>query len=73
MGTRDYIDTVGVWDGCTYEDEFFCKGACAQAYAYMLARSPKNSIRSVAYVDAIERARTGEAKAAKKPTPVKVA
>lgn len=28
-GTKDYIDGANVWDGETYQDEFFCTLRCA--------------------------------------------
>jgi hypothetical protein len=33
-----YIDKAYLWDGESYVDEFFCTGACAQAFGYIMAR-----------------------------------
>lgn len=44
--SRDEADARGkrvrefsIWDGETYEDEFFCSGSHAQQYAYAMARA----------------------------------
>ncbi len=38
VGIRDYIDKVSVWDGISYEAEFFCTGEHAQRFAHVCAR-----------------------------------
>lgn len=35
---EDYIDRINVWDGETYEDEFFCKQNCAADLGRAMAR-----------------------------------
>ena len=50
---RKQVASFTVWDGKSYDDEFFCKGACAQDFGRMAAKSGK--VASVAYNDAIKR------------------
>lgn len=45
----DYIQWVGVWDGETYTDEFFCRQPCAVHFAYAMAR---NGYYTKRYADA---------------------
>lgn len=52
-----YIDRISVWDGESYQDEFFCNGEHAKDFAYMCASSPKLTICSVAWQDAVRRQR----------------
>lgn len=42
---RTHIWRVSVWDGVSYADQFFCKGACATAFAYVMARAGKTTRR----------------------------
>lgn len=35
----DLIASVGVWDGTSYADQFFCNGAHAQGFAYAVLQS----------------------------------
>lgn len=35
---HDYVAWVGVWDGESYEDEFFCTQVDARRFAYLYAR-----------------------------------
>lgn len=50
----EFIHRLSVWDGESYKDEFFCKGTCAHAYAYMMAKAePRHGIVSVAYNDSL--------------------
>ena len=56
----DGIDQVTTWDGESYFSEYFCTGACAQRYGYMMAAAEsRHGITSVAYADAL-RAQKGE-------------
>jgi hypothetical protein len=32
------VASVTVWDGESYDDAYFCKGACATAFAYLFAK-----------------------------------
>lgn len=34
---REHVAAVGVWDGETYADRYFCGGRCRNAYAYHVA------------------------------------
>lgn len=37
-GGRRRVSHFTVWDGESYADEFFCKGACAQLFGRLMAR-----------------------------------
>lgn len=39
--SEDYIDRINVWDGETYEDQFFCSTQCAVRLARACARDGK--------------------------------
>lgn len=50
---HDYVAWVGVWDGESYEDEFFCTQVDARRFAYLYAREGQ---ATVAYNKAVMRA-----------------
>lgn len=52
-GDDGVISRLGVWDGETYNDQFFCKNDCAIRYAYSMVRSPHNSLVMPAYTEAL--------------------
>lgn len=39
-GDREWIHRMGLWDGESYQDEFFCTGECAKRLGYAAARPP---------------------------------
>jgi hypothetical protein len=47
------IDMVGVWDGESYVDEFFCNGKHALNYAYGMVQSQHNTLSFPAYREAV--------------------
>jgi hypothetical protein len=48
-----WIRSAGLWDGETYEDEFFCSGDHAKNFAYVMARAGKCTR---AYLEALDKA-----------------
>lgn len=62
-GEPRFISEISTWDRESYIDEFFCKGACAQSYAYMCVSSPNNKAKSAAYSNALDRQAKRKAKA----------
>ena len=53
------VGQVSLWDGVSYEDEFFCNGTHAQRFAYVMARTGQ---ATVAYADATKKTNKGETK-----------
>lgn len=49
------VRSFNTWDGESYIDEFFCKGACASGFGYMAARHTQ--LATVSYNAAIARAK----------------
>jgi hypothetical protein len=53
------IWSFGIWDGKSYKDKYFCKGACATKLAYLMAR---DGHATLAYGAAVSRQKAkGEA------------
>lgn len=53
-----YVREVSVWDGETYEDEFFCTGEHAKLFGYASARWEGGRLRMPAYDEAIAKRKT---------------
>lgn len=54
---KRWVHKYTVWDGETYEDEFFCGGTCVQRFARVMARAGN---MTVAYQKARDRQREPE-------------
>lgn len=50
----EYITEAGVWDGESYVDPYFCNGAHAKDFAYMVARD-RPTIATKDYFEAIRK------------------
>jgi hypothetical protein len=45
---KSYINKVSIWDGETWEDEFFCGAVCAAGYGWFAVKNPGYETRAYA-------------------------
>lgn len=51
----DYISTCSIWDGESYEDEFFCNGEHARMFGYAAARMKDRTLAMPAWFEAVKK------------------
>lgn len=54
MAGGEYVSEAGLWDGESYVDKYFCNGAHAKDFAYMVARD-RPTIATADYFEAMKK------------------